>query len=38
MQGQAAVALTTGQQRCEPMTDQVHDREDAPSSAAVVAP
>jgi hypothetical protein len=38
MQGQAAVALTTGQQGCEPMTDQVHCREDAASSAAEAAP
>jgi len=28
------VALTTGPQGCEPMTSQVHDREDAVRKAA----
>jgi hypothetical protein len=34
-QGQATVALTTGQQGCEPMTGQVHDREDGARKRAV---
>jgi len=33
-QGQATVAFTTGQQGCEPMTGQVHDREDAAHQGA----
>jgi len=35
--GQAAVALTTGQQGCEPMTSQVHDREIAGHKTAEAA-
>ena len=36
-QGQATVALTTGQQGCEPMTSQVHDREIAGHKTAEAA-
>jgi len=35
--GRAAVALTTGQQGCEPMTSQVHDREIAGHKTAEAA-